>query len=371
VFIASLALSLRDRLLLEERAQQILVARELLGQIPTEFQAKLTENSFWEGIHIEQDYRKIIISRVSQVIDPIIQLVEGEQPMLVHQISALESRTLLSWIDESLYAIPPKLKAVTMNLESRIRELRHTEEALSRVPPDEIVAPLVQRLNNLNQELGRLNKEMKEIEERIAQTSFKTKENERLLAKRIDEQQQAEAEKQRIVLGTKVQEALAEFSERLKRKKLSEVSDRLVGTFNALSNKKNRVNRIAIGERDFSVTLFRQNGTKILKDELSAGEKQVYAIAMLTALAQVSGRPLPFMIDTPLARLDIEHRTNLVSNFFPKVSHQVIIFSTDSEVDRIYFEQLAPFVSKAYLLNYTQDENTVASEGYFWKLRQS
>jgi len=127
------------------------------------------------------------------------------------------------------------------------------------------------------------------------------------------------------------------------------------------------VNKIAIEEKDFSITLFRKNGTALSKDELSTGEKQIYAIAMLTALARVSGRPIPFVIDTPLARLDIEHRSNLVSNFFPKVSHQVVIFSTDTEIDRAYFEQLAPFISKAYLLLYGGDDSTTVSEGYFWR----
>ena len=61
------------------------------------------------------------------------------------------------------------------------------------------------------------------------------------------------------------------------------------------------------------------------KDELSAGEKQIYAIAILEALAKTSGRHLPIIIDTPLGRLDSEHCTKLINNYFPYASHQVII----------------------------------------------
>ena len=119
---------------------------------------------------------------------------------------------------------------------------------------------------------------------------------------------------------------------------------------------------------DFSLEIYRKDGVVLPKEQLSSAEKQIYAIAMLTALARVSGRPLPFIIDTPLARLDSQHRRNLVENFFPKVSHQVVIFSTNTEIDKEYFELLEPSVARAYLLSY--DERTESSseyDGYFWK----
>ena len=68
------------------------------------------------------------------------------------------------------------------------------------------------------------------------------------------------------------------------------------------------------------------------------------ATAVLWALAKTSGRPLPFMIDTPLARLDSNHRNNLVEKFFPIVSHQILIFSTDEEIKNQYYEKLKPYM---------------------------
>jgi DNA sulfur modification protein DndD len=103
---------------------------------------------------------------------------------------------------------------------------------------------------------------------------------------------------------------------------------------------------------------------------LSAGEKQIYAISMLWALGKTSGRPLPIIIDTPLARLDSDHRRLLVENYFPLASHQVIILSTDTEVDQGYFEELRPAVARAYHLDFDQTENsTTVKQGYFWRER--
>jgi DNA sulfur modification protein DndD len=69
-----------------------------------------------------------------------------------------------------------------------------------------------------------------------------------------------------------------------------------------------------------------------------------------------------------MARLDSAHRTNLVERYFPKASHQVIILSTDTEVDRAYYERLRPALARAYHLRYDEkDRSAVAEEGYFWQ----
>ena len=100
---------------------------------------------------------------------------------------------------------------------------------------------------------------------------------------------------------------------------------------------------------------------------MSAGEKQIYAIAMLWALALTSRRPLPFLIDTPLGRLDSDHRANLVRKYFPFVSHQVVIFSTDTEIDEVYFQDLLPYLARAYHLSFDEPSGqTRVVDGYFW-----
>ncbi len=84
-------------------------------------------------------------------------------------------------------------------------------------------------------------------------------------------------------------------------------------------------------------------------------------------LSRASARPLPAIIDTPMARLDVEHRNQLVERYFPNASHQVIILSTDTEIEQNSFDQLRPAVARAYLLNYDEaTKATVPAEGYFW-----
>ena len=117
-----------------------------------------------------------------------------------------------------------------------------------------------------------------------------------------------------------------------------------------------------------AITRYDAAGGALARQRLSEGEKQIFAIAMLWGLARASARPLPAVIDTPMARLDAAHRQHLVERYFPNASHQVIVLSTDTEVDRRYYEMLQPAIARAYHLGYDERSRaTVAEEGYFWK----
>jgi DNA sulfur modification protein DndD len=48
-----------------------------------------------------------------------------------------------------------------------------------------------------------------------------------------------------------------------------------------------------------------------------------------------------------MAGLDSAHRQHLVDRYFPSASHQVVIFSTDTKVDRQYYQALQPWIARA------------------------
>jgi DNA sulfur modification protein DndD len=123
---------------------------------------------------------------------------------------------------------------------------------------------------------------------------------------------------------------------------------------------------MSINPKDISVTLYDRQNQPLPKAQLSAGEKQIYAISMLWALGKISGRPLPIIVDTPLARLDREHRKLLVRHYFPVASHQVILLSTDTEVDQSSFVELRRCITREYRLEFDPAEcETTITPGYF------
>ena len=129
-------------------------------------------------------------------------------------------------------------------------------------------------------------------------------------------------------------------------------------------------------KRDILVELNKKSGTDRLELDtridvmnLSSGEKQVYILCLYWAIIKSSGISIPFIIDTPYGRIDEEHRKIITRNFFPKVSHQVIILSTNTEIEEGLYEDISKYVFREYTLDYdTKNRETKVKEGYFYEV---
>lgn len=101
-------------------------------------------------------------------------------------------------------------------------------------------------------------------------------------------------------------------------------------------------------------------------NQLSKGEKQVFVLSLYWAIIKTSNQAVPFIIDTPFARIDTEHREQISTVFFPDISGQVIILSTDEEVVGAYRAIIQPHIAHEYLLEYNVERGcTCVKPGYF------
>lgn len=192
------------------------------------------------------------------------------------------------------------------------------------------------------------------------------KEQERLL----EEQARENKTVRQNDLGLRTAKVLMEYEFKLLTLKLRQLQAEFLRCFAYLARKPGLVADVKIDVTTFSVTLFDAEGDVLPKSQLSAGERQIYATAMLWALARTSGRHLPMIIDTPLARLDTEHRARLLELYFPAASHQVILLSTDTEIDGEASELLSPYVSHSFLLEYDpREKRSTMSPGYFDRVK--
>ena len=106
--------------------------------------------------------------------------------------------------------------------------------------------------------------------------------------------------------------------------------------------------------------------TKININDFSNGEKQIYILCLIWAIIKSSGVEIPFIIDTPYARIDETHRNSLTTTYLPNISKQVIILSTNKEIDTELYEVVKPYVCDEYLLLYnTELRKTEVKNGYF------
>jgi DNA sulfur modification protein DndD len=166
--------------------------------------------------------------------------------------------------------------------------------------------------------------------------------------------------------SARAREVLASFRIAVAARKLQSLEVLIARNFKALLRKSDLVGQVSIDPTTFALTVRGEDGIPVPTDRLSAGERQLLAVAALWSLAQASGRELPVVIDTPLGRLDSIHRGLLVDNYFPRASHQVILLSTDEEVRGEYYERLQPFIGRQHLITYREkDKTSQFEEGYF------
>lgn len=166
----------------------------------------------------------------------------------------------------------------------------------------------------------------------------------------------------------KVRSTLNAFSEKVLKRHVGALEIKISECFQYLIRKPDFIRKVTIDPVDFKLSLLDEELNPVPFSLLSAGERQVLATSILWGLSKISGRPIPLVIDTPLGRLDSNHRGNLVQRYFPSASHQVILLSTDEEIVNGYHEMLKPFISKSFLLEFDPKKKCSSiKESYFNK----
>lgn len=168
--------------------------------------------------------------------------------------------------------------------------------------------------------------------------------------------------------ANRVRETLEKLKDQVRQRSLSRIEDVVVDCFRKLLGKQNFITKLELDPVTCEPSLTNKAGQKLHLERLSAAERQLFAISMLWGLAIVSGRQLPTIIDTPLGRLDSNHRFTLVDRYFPKAADQVILLSTDKEIDEELAARLESATGRWYRIDYEGDkESSTINEGYFFE----
>ena len=338
--------------------------KEILDEKLNQILAVLDEKKLWKGVPDESKLKDSLNLKITKVFDSTKSLKKDMKNLF--NFSLLESTNILNLL-ENLTLHISKLDKDSKQFDKVSDKLNQIETALSNAPNDDEIGPLISKLNTLHEEQGMIKNEIDHLERKVTtQTTYLKMINSKIRNIVADQYKDKNAGIQ-AQLATKVQKVLDEYILKLKEKKLQLLEVYLLEELQRLLHKENLITKVTIDKESFEITLYDKDENAIPKDLLSKGEQQMFATGVLLALAKTSGKPLPFMIDTPLARLDVSHRDNMIEKFFPYASHQVVIFSTDSEISEKYYQQLLPYLSRSYAMEYLPGKGKTKQHlGYFW-----
>ena len=338
--------------------------KEILDGKLNQVLAILDQKTLWKGIPDESKLKDTLNLKISNIFNSKKSLKKDTENLF--NFSLLES-TNISNLLENLTSNISKLDKGSKEFDKISDKLNQIENALSNAPNDDEIGPLISKLNNLHKEQGMMINEIEHLERKITTQNTYLKIKNSKIRNIVADQYKDKNVGTQVQLATKVQKVLDEYILKLKEKKLQLLEVYLLEELQRLLHKENLITKVTIDKESFEITLHDKDENAIPKDLLSKGEQQMFATGVLLALAKTSGKPLPFMIDTPLARLDVSHRDNMIEKFFPYASHQVVIFSTDSEISAEYYQQLLPYLSRSYAMEYLPGKGKTKQHlGYFW-----
>ena len=242
--------------------------------------------------------------------------------------------------------------------------LRDVVEGLARAPSDDEMAARVRGIRDVHREIGMMRAEIEHVGQRLSAREANLKVVRNRLRRILDELRRDERADKGVALAGRMKAALEAYRKRLLGRKMRELEENLLAVASVLLH-KGGVERIAVDPETLEVGAYEGGGGEPVP-LMSMGEQQMIGTALLWAIAKTSGRPLPFVIDTPLGRLDGAHLSNLVDRFYPSASHQTVLLSTDREIGAAEYARLRPHVARAYVIEFDAGERrTAVREGYF------
>ena len=319
---------------------------------------EMASDAFWPGGRADGAAADLIAGRLREMFrhEPgaaALFDVSEEEAAAVHAAAAAAA------------SFPPPSLLVEFGGHARAAaRLQEVVEGLARAPSDDEMAARVRGIRDVHREIGMMRAEIDHVGQRLSAKEALLKVTRNRLRRLLDELRRDERADKGVALAGRMKAALATYRGRLLARKMGELEGNLLAVASVLLH-KGGVERIAVDPETLEVGAYEGDGGEPVP-LMSMGEQQMIGTALLWAIAKTSGRPLPFVIDTPLGRLDGAHLSNLVDRFYPSASHQTVLLSTDREIGAAEYARLRPHVARAYVIEFDgRERRTVVREGYF------
>jgi DNA sulfur modification protein DndD len=293
-------------------------------------------------------------------IRKILDLSDRDAARVLNQIETLEN--------SEVFFIQPLLEE-KRELEAEIRKLETSSQmGITTETEQELFDQLQTEMESCSTQIGRKTEQLRLLEDEILGYEKRVHEIEIEIEKLYEKHSVSKEKSDLLEECDAIANLLNQFIIRLRKNKVNLLQEKTFEMYRLLSSRSGLIKDITIDDKTYEISIIDRSGHKIQKSSLSAGEKEVFAISLLWGLAQTSQLKLPIIIDTPLSRLDSTHRDNIVNNYFPNAGEQVIILSTDTEIDKEYFRSLQGHLSGAASLEFDEkQELTTIKTGYFWE----
>ena len=310
------------------------------------------------SLHLQQQIQDVLDKYKSHVTNDDVQLIMSENDfeefMAVYTNITTTFRSEFEHLAEDYKKNKQILERNSRrlsNIQSKendevIKDIRKKKNEIEEAIQDQekSIRLLHEYLGTINQDLATTSKQISELSKKVS----------------LDD---SDSKKDKI--AEQLVNELSLFLSSLKQEKKYSLERRIKTILNNLMHKEDFIGRVevVISGEDMDIDLYSVDNQIINKDSLSKGEQQLYATSILKALVDESGIQFPVFIDSPLQKFDKSHATKIITEFYPQISKQVVLFPLlYKELTPEEYEVMKPLVNSTYLI-----KNDI-SHSYFEKV---
>lgn len=316
---------------------------------------------------LTEEQRRFLENKLKRILDAF-GVQDDSEASLIEDLDLVRARNLLErflGINGSMRVLREerarRLRQISRKkaeLEERRAEWREAEFGSAETAGQ--YKQLEAEFADCQQQIGKINSEQEKIGSRLKERQEEQESLRRGIKDLERRAHRAEKASKRLEIAIGLRDSFKEYRAARRDTKRAMIEKSLNAHFGELMSGHDLIQNIEVNE-DFHLRFLDRNGDEIGHSTISHGMRQLAVTALLWALKDVSGRALPIMVDTPLARIDRENQENLLLHYYPNAADQVIVLATDSEVDEWKRDLVRPHLAKILELANPDGEQTSIS----------
>lgn len=362
IIASSVCFDLVKQLRNEKRLKELIASKNILHETQTKLIKRLDSDKELLSI------TKIGVNKIKRNVETIFSdmLKNIQYPSkkdIIHDLTPSETELVLYFLNKTEQNLEKKFTAYLEKRGKQVLDIKKINEKLAQVPDDVYIKEYIKNISSIQTQLELLEKENLKLKDKEISLNDKLNSIQESINEIEEKIVASEEANRKIELSILIQKILQDYLNYSISTGVEELEDAITKMYCKLANKEDMVKNIIIDKKSFCSKLSNSNGEVINKENISAGEKEIYALSLLWGLSKVSNRQLPIIIDSPLSKLDSSHVANIVKEYFPRAAKQVVILSHDREIDRKTYNKLKPKISKEYTLSLSEVKKI--SKGYF------
>jgi len=351
----------------ERRLKELIASKNILNEVNKKLVDRIKKSiSLKKGL--SKDKQSIISEEINGIFSGIRHELQSDpKDRIIHDLSNPEMEVIETFLNRVKKGIKRNFNKQLKEREIILQEIKRIDQTLKMAPDEIFVKEYINKISSIRTQIDVLKNENSRLKDKLdANYSMQIKLQD-LLAKAESRIVVIEEDERKIDISCRIQGVLDQFGDIIISYRIKELGAVITEMYKLLANKDDMIDRIEIDDETFNTKLIGYNGEEIDKKDISSGEREVYALSVLWGLSKISKKQLPFIIDSPLGRLDSTHVNNILTKFFPNAGEQVIILPHDREINKKDYMKIKSRVKKSYVISKNYKDQKI-KEGYFFEV---